>query len=202
VKIKPGGAMMGRKRTSSGIARGLLVLALHVATVAPAHALRHVFLGAQIEGHAGVPLTVFTDIAVTPDGSHAYTTQDLSGSLWLFNRDPLTGALTFVGPKVVSNGTAAAIQVSPDGAHVYWLGLGNIRGFSRNPTTGDLTFVNEIYASAVPEPTGRTCTSRVSTSERSSFSPAIRRQGPSRSWRPTRTEWRESTAWQGRGVWP
>ena len=102
-------------------------------------------------------------VAVSPDGRNVYVASALSDAVSAYGRDPATGALTQLG-CVSHNGTngfdgtggecvdgkaldgAAAVVVSPDGAHVYVASaISNaIAEFSRDPSTGELTQVGCI----------------------------------------------------------
>jgi 6-phosphogluconolactonase (cycloisomerase 2 family) len=92
------------------------------------------------------------NVAISPDGAHVYVPGSDDGSLTVFARNAATGELTFVetqreGQAGVTglSGVARAV-VSPDGAHVYAVGLtpGSIAAFSRNTGTGALTFVGSL----------------------------------------------------------
>jgi 6-phosphogluconolactonase (cycloisomerase 2 family) len=101
-------------------------------------------------GMGGVSgLDVTQGIAISPDGAHVYATGYGADALVVFSRNAATGALTFVERKddgiggVDGLGGAFKLAVSPDGAHVYVLGIDEdaVAVFSRNATTGALTFV-------------------------------------------------------------
>jgi uncharacterized repeat protein (TIGR01451 family) len=98
-------------------------------------------------------------LAQSPDGRHVYVAGGFSNAVATFSRDadptsPGYGRLSFRG--IVQNGVSGvdgiespvALQVSPDGRHVYVLGAGQntIAVFMRNPNPGssgfgDLSFV-------------------------------------------------------------
>ena len=88
-------------------------------------------------------------VAVSPDGAQVYVTSKVGDSLTVYDRDPATGALTFVQAKHDSVGGvngldgAEGIAVSPDGAHIYVAGRNDnaIAVFAHDTATGGLTFV-------------------------------------------------------------
>jgi len=97
------------------------------------------------------------DLVVSPDNEHVYVADDTSpGKLRVFDRDPLTGALTPV--EVQANGVGGvdglsdprAVVVSPDGAHVYALSYDTIAVFARNASSGALSFVQVVRATRRP----------------------------------------------------
>lgn len=89
-----------------------------------------------------------TDVAVSPDDGHVYVTGALDGTVAVFDRDPGTGALSFVAVErngvggVDGLGSAETIRLSPDGTDVYVAGPGDdaVAVFRRDPGTGALTF--------------------------------------------------------------
>ncbi|MGH7894482.1 MAG: beta-propeller fold lactonase family protein [Candidatus Binatia bacterium] len=95
-------------------------------------------------------------VAISPDGLHVYVPARQSvagntfGSIVVFSRNVVTGALTFVEvQRDELNGVAGliprvgSVAVSPDGNHVYAASQGGstVVAFSRNVVTGALTFV-------------------------------------------------------------
>ncbi len=70
-----------------------------------------------------------TEVAVSPDGHFVFVTSQANDSLVVFERDASTGGLTFVEQVIDNTGDvngldqAAAVQVSPDGKHVYATGM-------------------------------------------------------------------------------
>jgi 6-phosphogluconolactonase (cycloisomerase 2 family) len=86
---------------------------------------------------------------VSPDGAHLYVASAADAAVAAYSRDALTGALTFADLEEDGVGSvdglagAAAVAVSPDGAHVYVAGAGDsaIAAFLRDVPTGGLTFV-------------------------------------------------------------
>lgn len=95
------------------------------------------------------------DVAVSPDGAHVYTAaNDLTeesegGAVAAFSRNATTGELDFIEAQFDDTAGvdgiqgAAAVAVSPDGAHVYVAAAFEdaVAVFSRNVGTGALTFV-------------------------------------------------------------
>lgn len=87
-------------------------------------------------------------IALSPDGRHLYVAAMTDGQVAVFSRDAATGVLTFVEvqewPPVGIDHLdgAAAVAVSPDGAHVYVASNGDdaIAVFSRDAASGSLAF--------------------------------------------------------------
>jgi 6-phosphogluconolactonase (cycloisomerase 2 family) len=95
-------------------------------------------------------------LAISPDGEHAYASSSSSNAVTVFDRDPVTGALTQLAGTagcVSETGTGGAcadgvalsgirgVVVSPDGEHVYTAANGSdaVAAFDRNPVTGALT---------------------------------------------------------------
>ena len=99
-------------------------------------------------------------IAISPDGEHVYVA-DYYGKIFVYDRDPLTGALTFVEAEEDGVGgvdglySASALVVSPDGAHVYVVGWTELSlvVFARDSGTGALSFV-EVLREGVGGVTG------------------------------------------------
>jgi len=91
-------------------------------------------------------------ITVSPDGKHAYATGNNDDALVIFDRDEITGALTFV-EKIKDNiagvdglNGARFVTLSPDGNYVYVAAYFDdaISVFERNSMTGGLTFIQMI----------------------------------------------------------
>ena len=97
-----------------------------------------------VDGLAGA-----TSVAVSPDGLHVYATGSVDNAVAAFERDPATGALTFIEAKrdgedgVVGLLGAEAVRISADGQHVYVAGraASAVAVFSRDVGTGGLSFV-------------------------------------------------------------
>jgi len=108
------------------------------------------FIEAHRDGEAGVEgLDLVRWVAVSPDGRHVYTAGEQDNAVGVFERDSLSGRLTFVTAYIDGqdgiDGLAGAcwLTLSPDGAHVYVSGLteGTVAVFERDATTGELTLV-------------------------------------------------------------
>ncbi len=92
-----------------------------------------------------------SDIAVSADGKFVYSAAYHIGAVACFERDLLTGKLTF--KSVIKQGVAGVIGItnafsiaaSSDNKSIYVASpSGNITSFSRNITTGALTFTNTV----------------------------------------------------------
>jgi 6-phosphogluconolactonase (cycloisomerase 2 family) len=112
------------------------------------------FVESQTDGVGGVDGLLGTAaVAVSPDGAHVYAVSASDNAVAAFSRNATTGALTFVEAEfdgvagVDGLDGAYRITVSPDGAHVYVLSLGDdaVAVFSRNAGTGALTFVEAEF---------------------------------------------------------
>ncbi len=108
----------------------------------------------QQDGVAGVDgLGQPTDVAVSPDGAHAYVAAGGDGAVSAFALDRATGSLAFVEAEfdgvagVNGIGGASAVDVSPDGRHVYATGSADdgLAVFSRDAATGALGFVEAKF---------------------------------------------------------
>ncbi len=89
-------------------------------------------------------------VTLDPSGSHLYVGCITSSSVVIFERDALSGDLTFVG-SVSDNATnglagAAGVALNGTGTHLYVSGSGEdaVTLFERDPVTGLLTFL-EVY---------------------------------------------------------
>ncbi|NEQ38756.1 MAG: beta-propeller fold lactonase family protein [Okeania sp. SIO3I5] len=85
---------------------------------------------------------------VSPDGKNVYVSGKFDSAIGAFNRDPETGALTFLQKQEQSDGVdglggANLVLASPDGKNVYATGYSDeaIAVFSQDPDTGKLTFI-------------------------------------------------------------
>jgi 6-phosphogluconolactonase (cycloisomerase 2 family) len=103
-----------------------------------------------VDGVGGVDgLEGAQQIAISPDGKHAYVTGAYDNALAVFSRSGVDGSLTseevhwddYLGVDGLEG--AFGVAVSPDGKHVYVNGYfdNSVAAFSRNPTTGSLTFL-------------------------------------------------------------
>jgi len=108
------------------------------------------FVEVQKDGVAGVDgLNGARSVTVSPDGKHLYVAGPIDDAVAVFSRNASTGQLTFV--EVQRDGVAGvdgldfafAVTVSPDGQHLYALGLFDdaVAVFSRSASSGQLTFV-------------------------------------------------------------
>ena len=138
------------------LAKTALALAL-LPVVGLATASDLAFLEFHSSGVAGV-----TDLAhpnscdVSRNGESVYFASNASHAVVHFERDPLSGRLTFVGSYVDGTGSivglhnCASVAISPDGANVYTAAQGDdaIAVFDREPAGGDLTWV-EVHFDGV-----------------------------------------------------
>lgn len=112
------------------------------------------FVEAEFDGQGGVNgLEGAFWVEVSPDGGHVYVAGFVDNAVAVFERDPASGAVTFVEAQFDGvNGVdglaeASSLAVSPDGAHVYATGNTDnaVVVFSRNAATGRLTFVEALF---------------------------------------------------------
>ncbi len=107
-------------------------------------------LGIDDPSDAGGPVVFMDrpiDVQVSADGMQVYVAADFSSSLAVFNRDPLTGELSFQEAfkkgvnGVTGLGGAAAVWSSNDSRHLYVMGRGDdsVAVFDRSPT-GTISF--------------------------------------------------------------
>ena len=85
------------------------------------------------------------DVAISPDGLHAYVTSYVSNSLTVFSRDAASGELTFVmSTSGVDLQGPAMVEVSPDGKQVYVVAItsDSLLIYNRNASTGIVTLDN------------------------------------------------------------
>jgi 6-phosphogluconolactonase (cycloisomerase 2 family) len=108
------------------------------------------FMGRVQDGVGGVEgLDGATYSVVTADGRNLYAVGNLDNSLVAFARDPVTGALSFIGQLTDGVGgvdgldSAFGIAASPDAKNVYVTAFNDnsVATFSRDPATGGLTFL-------------------------------------------------------------
>ncbi|MEM9553672.1 MAG: beta-propeller fold lactonase family protein [Acidobacteriota bacterium] len=109
---------------------------------------------ALFDGQGGVSgIAAARNVALSPDGTHLYVSAGgASGSVAVFDRDAGTGTLSFVQAILDGEGgatglaAARAVEVSPDGDHVYVAGqLDNaVTVFARDGGTGMLTHVQTV----------------------------------------------------------
>jgi 6-phosphogluconolactonase (cycloisomerase 2 family) len=108
------------------------------------------YVNSVLEGSGPVVgIGAATDIVVSPDDNFVYVTGQDSDSVAVFERNEISGALTFVEAEFdgVSgvNGLdlAFGLALSEDGDYLYVAGFNDdsVAHFSVNPTTGALTYI-------------------------------------------------------------
>jgi 6-phosphogluconolactonase (cycloisomerase 2 family) len=118
---------------------------------------RLTFVEAERDGVGGVDgLSAATAVDVSPDGNQVYVASVDDDAIAVFERDPVTGALTFVEAELDGVGGvdgldgAIDVAVSPDGGHVYAASSNDIAiaTFTRDPGTGALAFVGAVPGGA------------------------------------------------------
>ncbi|MDZ4779578.1 MAG: beta-propeller fold lactonase family protein [Planctomycetia bacterium] len=95
-------------------------------------------------------------VAVSPDGKNVYATSVIDDSLVVFRRNAATGELSYLEKKTDSiDGAdgldgAVGLVVSPDGKHIYVVGVGDnsVTLYSRSDFDGALTFVQKYLDNA------------------------------------------------------
>ncbi|SOE20259.1 6-phosphogluconolactonase, cycloisomerase 2 family [Spirosomataceae bacterium TFI 002] len=106
-----------------------------------------------IDGNAGVNnLDDASGVSVSPDGKQVYVVSQLDDALTVFDRDVLTGGLTFKEDFIDGNGLvhnldgATGVSVSPDGKQVYVVSILDdaLTVFDRDAATGRLTFKEDF----------------------------------------------------------
>ncbi|MEM9598833.1 MAG: beta-propeller fold lactonase family protein [Acidobacteriota bacterium] len=112
------------------------------------------FVQALFDGQGGVSgIALANHVALSPDGAHLYVAAGgASGSVAVFDRDAGTGTLSFV--QAILDGQdgatglagARAVDVSPDGDHVYVVGPVDsaVTVFARDGGTGMLSHVQTV----------------------------------------------------------
>jgi 6-phosphogluconolactonase (cycloisomerase 2 family) len=91
-------------------------------------------------------------VAVSPDGDHVYVTGADDDAVAVFERDKITGALTFAGtikdadPGVDGLDGAWGVAISPDGGYLYVTGYNEsaVAVLHRDVASGALTFVTVL----------------------------------------------------------
>jgi 6-phosphogluconolactonase (cycloisomerase 2 family) len=112
------------------------------------------FIEAEVDGVGGVDGIDHAGAAsISPDGRHLYVPGAFDLALAVFERNPGTGALTFVGvhfdgeDRLSGLAGATASAVSPDGQRVY-VGAKNLSAvtiFRRNSETGEVLFEDALF---------------------------------------------------------
>lgn len=109
-----------------------------------------------VDGQDGIDgLVGSRKMAISPDGNHLYLTAYLGDAIFTFNRNQMTGLLSFAQKitSLVGNPDnlptnalfrPEEVAVSPDGTSVYVAAAfgDGVSWFSRNPATGLLTYQN------------------------------------------------------------
>ena len=102
-----------------------------------------------LELHKGSPnnadaLYRADQVEISPDGKHVYTTSRYDQGIAVFERDSITGILTFIQQYKfwdyeIWTGTITenSLSITPDGEHLY-LGRSGLYRFKRNTTTGKI----------------------------------------------------------------
>ena len=118
------------------------------------------FGAAVTDGSGGVDgIRGVEDLALSPGGEHLYAAGRADDAIAVFSRNPTTGALTFVEAEFNGLGVddsldrPLAVDVSPDGKHVYsaagsnanFTGSDAVAAFSRDTGTGALTFLDAYF---------------------------------------------------------
>lgn len=111
---------------------------------------RLTFMGSYVDGVGVIDgLLNCADVAVSPDGKTVYTAAQGDDAVAVFDRDPSTGALTWLEAHfdnvagVDGLDRVFDVMVSPDGKNVYAGSIDDdaVAVFSRDPATGRLTFM-------------------------------------------------------------
>ena len=111
------------------------------------------YMGMHKDGFAGVDgLDGAFEVIISPDGKHVYVSGMDDSAIAVFNRDAITGFLTF--SEKIANGVNGisglhivfGIAISPDGKNLYAAShLENkLVAFSRDAITGSSTFVDAM----------------------------------------------------------
>ena len=104
-------------------------------------------------------LRAASDVEVSADGNHVYVTGELDDAVAVFDRQAVTGNLTFKqflrdGVAAVNGlGNVRGAALSPDGKHLYTAAKSDngVGIFARNATTGLLTYLG-IRIDGAPQP--------------------------------------------------
>lgn len=117
-----------------------LLVACWLLAPAPSRAAEITYLQTMPNSDANLHgLTGVSDIAVSPDGAHVYAASYAASAVSVFQRDRISGELSFVGRNT---GISAAfnVDITPDGRHVYAASPGGlVYAFARDADTGLLT---------------------------------------------------------------
>ncbi len=106
------------------------------------------FVEAHVNGLNGVTgLSGISDVAVSPDGKFVYTASYASNAVSVFERNFLTGKLTY-SSTITGIVNAFSVAVSPDNKSVYVASPGGqVYGYDRDQTTGALTAIGSATGS-------------------------------------------------------
>jgi 6-phosphogluconolactonase (cycloisomerase 2 family) len=108
------------------------------------------FVEAEIDGVGSVDgLRGASAVVVSPDGAHVYATSFWEHSVVVFERNAITGHLTWIQTATDGVGGIVGLEhgsdvaISPDGLQVYATGQGGdgVVVFSRDPMTGIITWL-------------------------------------------------------------
>jgi len=112
-----------------------------------------VFVDAHFDEAGGVDgLDGSYDMVISPDGEYLYVASMNDDAIAVFDRNPLTGELSFISRSKNGEGGidglngARSLDVSPDGEFLYAVSMFDdaLVTFSRNIGTGNLTFLGRI----------------------------------------------------------
>lgn len=111
------------------------------------------FEGFIYEGIGEPQLDLTSAVIVSSDGKQVYATSYNDNAITIFERNLLTGDLTFVNSfrngdgGIQGLGGAFSIAISPDENHLYVAGSldNSIVGFHRDLTDGSLTYASTVY---------------------------------------------------------
>ena len=132
----------------------------------------------------GTALSNPTGVIVSPDGENVYVTAAASDSVAVFDRDPVTGALTqkagsaaCISQAGAPCATGVALElpqtaaITRDGRNVYVAASGSVAVFDRNAVTGALTQKSGL-AGCVAEVGGTECTDTIAFSAPNGLAPS------------------------------
>jgi len=116
----------GTARICGGVFALILCAVLSLPATATAAVGDLSFVGAEFDGLGGIDgLDGASDAVVSPDGRHVYVASVTDGAISGFERDPVTGGLSYLGVwkdgigGVEGLGGVRRLAISPDGKHVY-----------------------------------------------------------------------------------
>ncbi len=121
------------------------------------------FLEVEKDGVGGVDgLAGAHDVIVSPDGRHVYVASRSEDALAVFTRDVTTGAVSFLEARFDGVGgingldAAEALDISPDGKHIYVVGESDdaIAVFSRETDSNNADFGKTTFEQVLIDGTG------------------------------------------------